>query len=352
MNPLPWTPEDDQKLMQAAADAPPRQGIARLMALFPDRSSGAISCRLSVLRARERDRGVEHSKMCPRCGRKQVYCSRADLKRATSENRQCDHCRHADVSVRHSGAGNYWYGKTLPREMVEKTRQKLLGRKISPEQNAALQAGARRRYEEHGAPVPFAAIRRKLGDEGAEQYIAADKVRRSECMRGSNNHMYGKPSPTGSGNGWKSWYREIHFRSLRELQYYINTVEIEGRSCQNIHMLKGFRVPYTDFEGTQRTYCPDFLVDGRIVVEIKPVKLWNTRENVSKREAAITHFAAQGLDFQFIDVLPDSAALRERYLRGEIRFVHKYIDRFEQYAKIPPSGRAHGDETGGEVDPR
>ena len=40
-------------------------------------------------------------------------------------------------------------------------------------------------------------------------------------MRGKNNHMYGKPSPNGSGNGWSGHYGSFYFRSLLELSFLI-----------------------------------------------------------------------------------------------------------------------------------
>lgn len=331
-----WTETDDQKIREARIAGVNRKTICEF---FPERTAGAVHNRISYLSEIDFDRknGIKYTRNCPVCNVELSYPDRSSLAKAVKSKSICVKCAGKKRGETYIGENHPSFGKKFSPEICAKFSEIRKRQVRTPEQIAALHRAAQVYRETHAAPIPYAAIRRKFGDAEADRRRRENHKRTAERMAGKGNHMYGKPTPTGSGNGWKSWYRGIHFRSLRELQYYINTTEIEGRSCENIHMLKGFRVSYLDEAGGPRTYCPDFLVDGKTVVEIKPVKLWNTRENVAKREAAIPHFAAMGLNFQFVDVLPDSKCIRERYLKGEIRLVHRYIERFEKYANITPA---------------
>jgi len=93
--------------------------------------------------------------------------------------------------------------------------------------------------------------------------IAETRRKLSAHSKGKNNPMYGKPSPQGAGNGWASWYKGKHFRSLRELQYYITEIEANNISCES-GQRKKFRSRYKNYDGTDRTYCPDFLLTKNI----------------------------------------------------------------------------------------
>jgi hypothetical protein len=164
-----------------------------------------------------------------------------------------------------------------------------------------------------------------LSDERKKEY--------SIRVSGKGNPMYGKPTPQGSGNGWACWYKGRHFRSLRELQYYIVEIDGMGVPCENAQGNK-FKIHYKDHLGNDRTYRPDFFVDDKILVEIKPKKLWNTKEVIAKKIAAEEFCSKNGYKYKLVDITPDSKLLKEKYLNGEIKFVEKYKERFEKYAGI------------------
>jgi hypothetical protein len=145
--------------------------------------------------------------------------------------------------------------------------------------------------------------------------------------------MYGKPSPQGSGNGWANWYKGFHFRSLRELQFYISEIDEKGIIFESAQK-KSFRIAYKNYEGMDRTYQPDFLINGKILIEIKPKKLWNTLSVKLKKEAAEKFCKENNLEYKLVDVEPDAKLLKQKYLNGEIKFVEKYKERFEKYAGI------------------
>lgn len=93
-------------------------------------------------------------------------------------------------------------------------------------------------------------------------------------------------------------------------------------------------IKYKDEFGKDRTYRPDFLVNDKILVEIKPKYLWNTKLVVLKKKAAEDFCKKIGYEYSLIDVVPDASLLKEKYLNGEIKFVEKYKERFEKYAGI------------------
>lgn len=113
---------------------------------------------------------------------------------------------------------------------------------------------------------------------------------------GKNNPMYGKPSPNGSGNGWKGWYHGFYFRSLRELSFMIRMDE-EGKEFQSA---EAFSIPYS-FLNTERTYRPDFIVDNNILIEIKPKKLHSSPNIIAKTNAARKFCSENGYEYQLID---------------------------------------------------
>ena len=86
--------------------------------------------------------------------------------------------------------------------------------------------------------------------------------------------------------------------------------------------------------GIDRTYSPDFFVDGNVLVEIKPVKLWNTFTVKTKKMAAEAFCQKNGWVYKLIDVEPNSMLLKNKYLAGEIRLVEKYKTRFEKYIGV------------------
>jgi len=208
------------------------------------------------------------------------------------------------------------------------------GKPISDVRLKALHDGAKKWRSENPEYSFFSEWKKKYSPEEYEIKIEEVKKKYRECNKGANNNMYGKPTPNGAGNGWKGWYKGFHFRSLRELQFYIKTIEIDKIECINTHLKKEFRVKYIDQKGTERTYSADFLVGGNTIVEVKPKKLQNTLENQCKFKAMEEFCKNNNLIFKVIDIEPDSKLIKQKFLDGEIKFTHKYIDRFKKYAGI------------------
>ena len=270
------------------------------------------------------------TRYCPKCSKAITYVSKYDFLRGMERNTWCKGCRAAERALRwkldgtFDGENNPFYGKHHSAE----TKQKMSGidrswmtGSMNPMKNEEIQQHFSRLFSGEGNPM----YGTHLSDERKREY--------SLRFSGKGNPMYGKPSPPGSGNGWANWYKGRHFRSLRELQYFINEIDEKGIVCESAQCKK-FRIPYKDMNGIDRTYSPDFFVDGNVLVEIKPVKLWNTFTVKTKKMAAEAFCQKNGWVYKLIDVEPNSMLLKNKYLAGEIRLVEKYKTRFEKYIGV------------------
>ena len=149
----------------------------------------------------------------------------------------------------------------------------------------------------------------------------------SVSTSGERNGMYDKPSPTGSGNGWKCWYKGIFFRSLKELGYFINEIELKNKVWERGECQK-FTIDYNLY-GKERTYRPDFFIDGHTLVEIKPIRLHKSDEVKAKSEAAISFCKIKGWNYLLVDFNVDYLQIKRLYLEGLIKPQDKYRERFE-----------------------
>lgn len=165
----------------------------------------------------------------------------------------------------------------------------------------------------------------KWGEEKGREVYAGFAAKHSANSTGVGNPMYGKPSPAGSGNGWKGWYREFYFRSFRELTFLIQA-ERDG-----VTWTAGERtsIPYA-FEGAERTYRPDFIIGTRMI-ELKPGRLIKSPAVQAKAEAARAYCAANGLTYEIFDPGIDSDLIQHAYEAGLVQFVGDYEQRFLDY---------------------
>lgn len=158
----------------------------------------------------------------------------------------------------------------------------------------------------------------------------SDEMKSSMSKRqiGEKNHMYGKPSPQGSGNGWSGWYKDHYFRSLLELSFM---VEHLYESAENIS------IPYVDFDGTSRTYHPDFIKDN-VLYEIKPKNLLSSVSNKLKFEAAEKYCNDNKLIYKVVtedDIkVLSSEDITKLHSSGEVIFIDRYEQKYqERYAR-------------------
>ncbi len=326
-----WTPEEDQKLLQAKQTMTAREIVVNI---FPYRTLGSVNMRVAILK-RQADPTyyTDVNRSCTRCGSLVAHANRMERDRSVKKNLPCKRCIAERQRTTMLGEGNPFYGKKHSEATKEIISHVHAGRKLT---------------EEHKAKcIPHLLANRpptirdyltywigKLGEEKGRARFEEYQRLQSENTKGANNPMYGKPSPQGSGNGWKGWYKGWHFHSLREIQYYLQA-EADGHNLVKIHAIKEYRLPYLDYNGEQRTYTPDFLLDGHTIIEVKPKNLWTTQENSAKFAAAEAFYKAKGLTFRVVDIQPDSLSLKAKYLTGEITFTNRYENRFRRHIGLP-----------------
>jgi hypothetical protein len=169
----------------------------------------------------------------------------------------------------------------------------------------------------------------KHGKEEADIRMKSYSEKRSKLHSGKNNPMYGKPSPNGSGQGWKGWYKDFYFRSLRELSYviYLDENNIKWSTAEK----KKFRIEYKDYNGTDRTYAPDFIIEDKKLVEIKPKKLHDSISVKMKSMAAIEFCNKNGLTYEIIDFPINSEKIKIALDSGIVVFNCDYKERFLKF---------------------
>ena len=176
----------------------------------------------------------------------------------------------------------------------------------------------------------------KYGKEIADKKMKDYSEKRSKIHSGKNNPMYGKPSPNGSGQGWKGWYKGHYFRSLREVSF---TLYLDAN---NIPWTTGeahkFDITYKNYDGTDRTYRPDFFVNNEKLVEIKPKRLQKTPNIMAKTAAALIACEKWGIKYEIIDFKINPEMIKEALDKGLIEFARDYKERFLTYVakkKLP-----------------
>ena len=270
----------------------------------------------------------DRKRKCPKCEATVEYKDKWSYIYAYQDNNMCKTCTCRDNAIKYdykskfSGKNNPFYGK-------HHTNKKRFGIQNIGKQTGDSNPMRRleiRKYFSKLFSGPNNPMYGKMVSEETRKKLSLSN-------KGKNNPMYGKPSPNGSGNGWASWYKGKHFRSLRELQYYITEIEPNSRLCENGQQSR-FKSEYKNYDGTERTYHPDFFVDGKYLIEIKPKAMWQTPLVMLKKKAAEKLCKKMGWEYKLIDIQPNSAILKDKYLNGEIRFVEKYKERFEKYAGI------------------
>lgn len=134
-------------------------------------------------------------------------------------------------------------------------------------------------------------ILKKCEECNIEFYVVPSRITRKYCSKKCTDvSKIGKPhlnwnpdslKGTGYKQCLKGWYKEKQytFRSSYELSVLVQLLDDE-REVE----VEPFYIWY-EYKGNQRRYFPDLLIDGNLVVEIKPEKLVDTEINLLKRLA-------------------------------------------------------------------
>lgn len=275
-----------------------------------------------------KDENNQYYRNCPECCGRVFHKNRATCVKGMLANGLCMKC----YGKRQTGEGNPFYGKKHTKESLAKIAKGHVGIKYTGEKLRKAREVIKIMHASTNRKPFYQVWVEKYGIEVAESKMKQYKAKQSENFSGSNNPMFGRPAPRGSGNGWKSRYKGIYFRSLREVIFFITEIEQKNLQWCECHASNGFRIPYKDALGNDRNYFPDYCIDGKRLVECKPAKLQNTPTVKLKTEAAKKFCEERGMVFEFYDVkLDDHADLSvEKYKLKELVFDERYEDKFKK----------------------
>jgi len=272
---------------------------------------------------------MTYTRICPQCHQEIKHKNEISWKKSIKENKICFSCTRKNYCNSEEGKkkmianlGEPKFGKDNPFYGKKHTKavRKYLA-KVCPKVGADNGMNGRSTYD---------VWVEKYGLEEANKRDIARKKKWSKSLSGKNNPMYGKPSPQGSGNGWSGWYKGWYFRSLRELSYVINYLEKNNMTWVSAEK-KRFRIPYKDWDGRDRTYHPDFFVENKKIVEIKPNKLKQSATNRSKKEAAESFCEENGYQYEIVEpIRMKDEQIVNLYNEGLITFIKRYEDKFKE----------------------
>jgi len=165
------------------------------------------------------------------------------------------------------------------------------------------------------------------------------KGKLSIAFSGKNNPMYGKPSPKGSGNGWCGWYKQWFFRSLLELSFLIFYVERFSIKCETAERKK-YKIKYIDYDSNERSYFPDFILNDKYLIEIKPKNLKNSFTNIRKMESAIPFCKKNNLIYKIITPIKKLKfkEINQLFNNKQLKFIDKYEKKFIEWKNNQRTG--------------
>lgn len=270
---------------------------------------------------------------CPTCECVISYKSELGYNNANKNISKCRKCSSSGVNngmYGKFGDKNPMFGKTHSIETLEKQSKIKLGKKHNSNTIDKLKILSTGKNNKMCGRTYHEVWVSKYGKEIADQKLTIVKQKLSISNSGEGNPMFGKQSPNGSGNGWSGWYNGWYFRSLRELTYVIKIIDRFGLIWESGESNR-YKIPYIDYKGTQRNYFPDFIINGKYVIESKPKKLWGSDSVVRKKEAAIRFCDNLGLKYKLVDIgVMSTDEIKKLYVSGKIQFLPRYEKKYKE----------------------
>jgi len=278
----------------------------------------------------------ELKRNCPDCKSEISYKSKSGYDNAIKKDSVCRKCAASgERNGMHGRSGklNPFYGKTHSNETIKKLKE--VDRSYTQTQEFKDKIGVSSSGNKNGmyGKSIYDVWVEKYGQEIADQNMLITKKKHSENNTGEGNPMYGKPSPNGSGNGWSGWYNGWFFRSLRELTYMVEVIERFNLKWESAETNK-WKIQYEDYKGQVRNYFPDFIIDNKYIVEVKPKKLWGSDLVMRKRKAAELFCEENELKYKITDITCISdIKILSLYNKGIIKFTDRYEEKFKMWIK-------------------
>jgi len=263
-----------------------------------------------------------YERNCPKCNKILTYTNSKNRQSAERKKIKCRDCSALEKSIKYSGKGNPFYGKKHSEEFKQQLSDNNKGKSFSP--NTQFVKGQKAL---NTRPV-FEIWKEKYDEETYNEKVKELKIKQSKASSGKNNPMYGKPSPNGSGNGWSGWYKGWFFRSLNELSYMVQIIKRFNLSWESGEQQK-YKISYINWEGKQRNYFPDFIINEKYIVECKPKRLWQSTNVQSKASAAEAFCKAKGMKYKLVECSKLSfEKIKELHDSGDIKFTEKYEEKY------------------------
>lgn len=223
---------------------------------------------------------------CPECTNKMQYGLRSNMLAAEKLKKICIDCYSKKLKIKYKGIGNPFYNKKHTQEFKDK---------ISINRQGWFKGIKNPNKGNKGSKNPMFGISfydkwvEKYGLVEANKRLLLYKEKQSLSSSGSKNRMFNKVPGIGSGNGISGWYKNWYFRSLNELSYMLFVIErfnLNWKSAEN----KQYAIKYKDLNNNDRNYFPDFIINNKYIIEIKPKALRNTEINKLKFQKAFGYF--------------------------------------------------------------
>lgn len=288
---------------------------------------------------KEEEKNILYYRNCPKCNVEISYKTKTTFNRAEKQQCLCASCCS-------SGENNGFFGKKHTEESMitmVKTKETSESWQASLEYKKTEEFRSEMSKKLSGENNPRYGLGslkdiwiKKYGEEqGLKRWEEWKQLQRDIAPRGENAHAYGKQSPVGSGNGWSGYYNfedgtQWYFRSFIELSYMVNEIVAKKLQWENGE-LKKFIIPYIDYSGNTRNYFPDFVIDGKYIVECKPENLQSSVNVKAKKEAAEKYCLERGMEYIILE--PNKLSekeIMELYITKKITFIPRYEEKFKQ----------------------
>lgn len=262
-----------------------------------------------------------NTRNCPNCETEIKYSNKYSYQTGVKKNTLCGSCWHKKINEdnikfeRLAGKNNPSFGKKFSKERRQKISQN--HNDVSGKNNPMFGKSFYDCWVE------------KYGKETADEKLTNYKKLLSSQRQGKKNSMFGKPAPRGSGNGWSGWYKGWYFRSLLELSYMIKVIERFNLPWKSAEC-KELSIPYSNWEGNQKTYFADFLIADKYLVECKPKKLHGSVSVQSKAKGAKLFCEKKGLTYKlrWIRILKKDE-IKHLVEQGAIQFLPRYEEKYK-----------------------
>jgi len=197
-----------------------------------------------------------------------------------------------EASKRNKGKGNPFFGKKHTNKTKAKMRKNHAD--FTGDKNP-FNAWAKNPKNKEGWLNALLKSHKDRRDRCDDKYI---KICEDISQRVAKLHIEGKLVSYGRGhkNGYfisKRQRAKIYFRSSYEerfLQICENSNEIKFGACK-------FYIPYITLGGTTHNYIPDFILNDKVVIEIKPKRMLYYGDNKLKHIAGEKYCESKGFKY-------------------------------------------------------